>query len=177
MTSIIKVNEIQDAGGNTILSSNGTGTFTSNLPSAVNTPAFHARLSVEPSIANNTTTKLQFTEEVLDTNNCYDNASNYRFTPTTAGKYFIYSGVSGVTADQQQLTLDIYVNGSRRIFHRGRGSGSSNMSVFTSGIIPFNGTTDYAEVYLTHEFGSSTIALAASGIDFSFFGGYKIIGA
>ena len=31
MTSIIKVNEIQDAGGNTILSSNGTGTFTSNL--------------------------------------------------------------------------------------------------------------------------------------------------
>lgn len=32
MTSIIKVNEIQDAGGNTILSSNGTGTFTSSLP-------------------------------------------------------------------------------------------------------------------------------------------------
>ena len=31
MTSIIKVNELQDAGGNTIISSNGTGTFTSNL--------------------------------------------------------------------------------------------------------------------------------------------------
>ena len=31
MTSIIKVNEIQDAGGNTILSSNGTGTFTTNF--------------------------------------------------------------------------------------------------------------------------------------------------
>lgn len=32
MTSIIKVDTLQDTGGNTILSSNGTGTFTSSLP-------------------------------------------------------------------------------------------------------------------------------------------------
>ena len=31
MSSILKVNELQDAGGNTILSSDGSGTFTSNL--------------------------------------------------------------------------------------------------------------------------------------------------
>ena len=32
MSSILKVNTLQDAGGNTILSSDGAGTFTSNLP-------------------------------------------------------------------------------------------------------------------------------------------------
>lgn len=32
MTSILKVDTLQDSGGNAILSSNGTGTFTSNLP-------------------------------------------------------------------------------------------------------------------------------------------------
>ena len=32
MTSIIKVNTIQDSGGNAIISSNGSGTFTSSLP-------------------------------------------------------------------------------------------------------------------------------------------------
>ena len=32
MSSIIKVNTIQDAGGNAMISSNGTGTFTSSLP-------------------------------------------------------------------------------------------------------------------------------------------------
>ena len=31
MSSIIRVNDIQDAGGNSIISSNGSGTFTSNL--------------------------------------------------------------------------------------------------------------------------------------------------
>ena len=34
MTSIIKVNTIQDSGGNAIISSNGSGTFTSSLPEA-----------------------------------------------------------------------------------------------------------------------------------------------
>ena len=45
MTSIIKVNEIQDAGGNTILSSNGTGTFTTNLPAGGITEADIFRLT------------------------------------------------------------------------------------------------------------------------------------
>ena len=34
MSSILKVNELQDAGGNTILSSDGSGTFTSSLPAS-----------------------------------------------------------------------------------------------------------------------------------------------
>ena len=45
MTSIIKVNTIQDAGGNALLTSNGSGTFTSNLPNTGITVAQQWRLS------------------------------------------------------------------------------------------------------------------------------------
>jgi len=91
MTSIIKVNEIQDAGGNTILSSNGTGTFTSNLPN--NTPAFQATISgYQTPLNDNTVTKLNFTVENYDTNNAYD-APNSKFTVPSGqdGKYLIIS--------------------------------------------------------------------------------------
>lgn len=45
MTSIIKVNQIQDGGGNTIITSDGSGTFTSNLPAGGITMANNWRLS------------------------------------------------------------------------------------------------------------------------------------
>ena len=140
-----------------------------------NTPAFHATLSAAQTISNNITTKIQFEIERFDSDSCYDNATNYRFTPTTAGKYYIYLGVSGTTGDQQQFTIDIYKNGSRLNFHRARGSGTSNMSAFTAGIIDFNGSTDYVEGFVTHEFGSNSNLLGGAGIDYTFFGGYKII--
>ena len=95
MTSIIKVNEIQDAGGNTILSSNGTGTFTSNLPSANNTPAFFAYNNVDQTVSDSVQTKVQFQTEEFDTNNAFDNTTNYRFTVPSGegGKYYVTAGV------------------------------------------------------------------------------------
>jgi len=115
MTSIIKVNEIQDAGGNTILSSNGTGTFTSNLPSAVNTPAFEASLSSTQAINNASYTKVQFATEIFDTNSAYDNSTNYRFTVPSGqgGKYVVFGAVQSNSAnDQYNTSVYIYVNGS-----------------------------------------------------------------
>ena len=45
MTSIIKVNTIQDGGGNAIITSDGSGTFTSNLPAQGITEADQWRLT------------------------------------------------------------------------------------------------------------------------------------
>jgi hypothetical protein len=59
-----------------------------------NTPAFLAYLSANQSVSDATDTKCQFDTEVLDTDNCYDNSTNYRFTPTVAGKYFVYSQIA-----------------------------------------------------------------------------------
>ena len=52
-----------------------TGTVTG--AGGVNTPAFMAYLSANQSISNSTYTKVQCNLEVFDTDNAYDNSSNY----------------------------------------------------------------------------------------------------
>ena len=99
MSSILKVDTLQDSGGNTLLTSNGSGTLTTNNIGGQNTPAFHAYLSaVGTTLTSNSFTKVAFNSELYDTDNFYDNSTNYRFTPTTAGKYMVYSGLT-VTGD------------------------------------------------------------------------------
>ena len=112
MTSILKADTIQDTDGNNIIneSSNtitiGASGDTITIPSGAtitnsgtatgfgesNKPAFNATMSSQ-SIPNATYTKLEFGTEVVDTNSAYDNSSNYRFTPTTAGKYFCFLNI------------------------------------------------------------------------------------
>jgi hypothetical protein len=54
-----------------------------------NTPAFRAFMNANQNLVNSTVTKIdQFGTEDFDTNS--DFASN-RFTPTVAGKYFVYA--------------------------------------------------------------------------------------
>jgi len=59
--------------------------FVSGL-SVANTPAFLAYSSTNQTISDTTDTKVTFDSESLDTDNCFNTASTYRFTPTTAGK-------------------------------------------------------------------------------------------
>ena len=54
----------------------------------VNTPAFEAFSTSQQAVNDNTTTKVECGTEVYDTAGAYDNSSNYRFTPQTAGRYF-----------------------------------------------------------------------------------------
>ena len=115
MASIIKANQLQDFGGNSILTSNGSGVVTPNASGIKNIPAFEVWLSANQDISDNTATKVQFDEEVFDTDNCYDNSTNYRFTPTVAGKYHVYSRLqmdSNEGSNFQQCILKIYKNGS-----------------------------------------------------------------
>ena len=51
------------------------------------------RSSSDQSISNNTYTKVQFQSESYDSDNAYDNSSNYRFTVPRGegGKYAFYS--------------------------------------------------------------------------------------
>ena len=99
MTSILKADNIQDADGNNIINESGNtitigasgdttniiGTLQNDGAAVANTPAFEAYLSANQTISHDTVTKIQFNTEVYDTDNCYDNSTNYRFTPTTAG--------------------------------------------------------------------------------------------
>jgi hypothetical protein len=158
MTSIIKVNEIQDAGGNTILSSNGTGTFTSSLPD--NTPAFSAYLSTSQSFSVNTDTKVNMTSENYDTNNAYD-AANSKFTIPSGegGKYrFLFSARTANIHTTRFLGM-IWKNGSAVTTAENRiaiGGGTTFISVnFSIDINCIAG--DYFEpyVYMTDSAGLS----------------------
>ena len=78
-----------------------------------NTPAFLAYLSADTTVNDNTQTKVQCNTERYDTDSKYDNSTNYRFTPTVAGKYYLYGAVCYSGTDElYRTTVSIYVNGS-----------------------------------------------------------------
>ena len=164
----------------TITTPSGSGTIT--IPSGVtllsNTPAFEAYLSANQTFTNLAITKVQFNTEVLDTNNYYDNATNYRFTPQVSGKYYVYSGVQireGLFNIEQQ-NLWIYKNGSA---YRNAGQyisaskfAISNLS--QSAIIDMNGSTDYIEIFTTGRYASGTPTIEGGSSNTTYFGAYRI---
>lgn len=119
-------------------------------------PAFRATNNADQSLANGAWTKVSLQTETFDTNNCFDNATNYRFTPTVAGYYqFNAQGQINTTSP---IGLRFYKNGS------GYGgysvSGSQAGALYGNGtlsdLIYMNGTTDYLELYAIQISGGST---------------------
>ena len=150
MRSVIKVKTIQASGGNAIITSNGSGKVTT---SKINTPAFEVNLSSnQTSVADNTLTKVVFDSEVFDTDNAYD-TSTYRFTPLSAGKYFVYAyivgGAGGGNGDHKDMQVAIYKNGSSvKSIHNLTNTGYENeIDVTIHNTIDMNGSTDYLEIF------------------------------
>ena len=136
------------AGTNTLTLPNNTGILLSNASVFSGTgPAFRAGLSSTQNISSATSTKIQFNSETFDTNNNYDNTTNYRFTPTVAGYYEINAMAQLLATAGNVFFIMIYKNGSnyQRLgaFYGTAGEfGSSG-----SALVYCNGTTDYIEVY------------------------------
>ena len=108
-------------------------------------PAFRAYQATLQSISDNTFTKITLNTEVFDTNSNYD-TSNYRFTPTVAGYYFI-SGTLYFNAAPQFLTVAIYKNGSQDARGPQSGNGLYIYNSTATALIYLNGSTDYVELY------------------------------
>ena len=181
MASIIKADELQDFGGNSIITSDGAGNVTVNAAAMKNTPAFEAYLSADQNLPNTTITKVQWDSETFDTDNCYDNTTNYRFTPNVAGKYFVYTQTEIAESNSSALEkarVYIYKNGSS-ISDSGfdfRANPIITATTCISKTVICNGTTDYIEIFA---FMDSNTHTGGSGerIEFpgSVFGAYKII--
>jgi hypothetical protein len=126
-----------------------------------NTPAFSAYFTSSQSIPTATWTKINFGNELFDTDNCFDSTTNMRFTPTVAGKYLLHGHVNYDGSNGGSYILcAIYKNGSQ-IFSNSYGSNnpctlanSSNSAQFSI-IVDANGSTDYFEVYGQHNSGST----------------------
>ena len=143
-------------------------------------PAFEVWLSANQDISDNTATKVQFNEEAFDTDNCYDNSSNYRFTPTVAGKYHVYSRVqmdSNAGSNFQQGFLKIYKNGSAysSVQMNMNANQPENIMLNTFSTIDMNGSSDYLEVFGTIDDTSGTPKFrGTSGLAWTVFGAYRI---
>ena len=122
MASIIKANQLQDFGGNSIITSDGAGNVTVNAAAMKNTPAFFATMSADQTVNDATFTKIQFDTERFDTDSAYDATTNYRFTVPTGqgGKYFFSSMVliTDVSASQTISAIDyaFYINGAQNVY-------------------------------------------------------------
>ena len=156
-----------------------------SLIKASNTPAFYAHLSSSQSVGDASTTKAQINTEVLDTDSCYDNSSNYRFTPTTAGKYFVFGCLNHHGTDSNSVTYGgtyIYKNGGNYAGVRHNADtvdAAEAFNVYVSAIVDMNGSSDYLELYAqTNTSGGTNGQLLYDNVAKScYFGAYRIIGA
>lgn len=165
--------------GATLDMSSGTMTLNSTMK---NTPAFHAYLGTSYGVGNNVVTKLNCDTEVYDTDSCYDNSTNYRFTPTVAGKYFVYMNLCGETSAYKLyfMKAKIYKNGSELVSSENiiGDNAMQRAQESLSFIVDMNGSSDYVEAY-------GHVDIHANGAEkfiggsakSSYFGAYRIIGA
>jgi hypothetical protein len=140
---------------------------------AGNGPAFSAYPSGNQSVSSGTWTKVTYDTEEFDTNN---NFASSRFTPTVAGYYQINARVVSSGYTTNQTALSIYKNGSessgKRLNQIPNGTASS-LCPMGSALIYMNGSTDYLEIYVYQNSGSSQTFLGSYSAE-AYFQGFLV---
>ena len=191
--SKLETNTIDTVSGTTNLTIGSTNTSTITVPSGKltgqNNPSFYAYRSSNQSISSATVTKIEVNTEVFDTDSCYDNSSNYRFTPNKAGKYFFYGSCRGDAGSDNLNNMNIQIkkNGSDDGTGGATGGGMiaqynnaapnkfDNMSMNVSGVLDMNGSSDYVELYVSISDSSGSPTVTGNGTQkYTAFGGYRI---
>jgi len=191
MTSIIKVQDIQNATGDNIIkeASNtitiGASGDTTNIVGTLqnngagvggdNTPAFMAYLSSTQVIPNTTGTKLIFQTEVFDTDSAYNTSDGLFTVPSNeAGKYFFNFATRLTNWNTSQVQIFVRINGSTdKLLNEVGDAHGDNNSFLSSGIINLS-VGDTVGVYFYQNGGNG--AVCRSGEQNSYFSGYKLIG-
>ena len=153
---------------------------------SLNVPSFLAKMSGDQTVTDENRTKVQFDTEVYDTDGKYDHSTNYRFTPTVAGTYFLHAQVDAKSNNNTELRdffLVLAKNGTDLYVTRHNLTNNfHNRMALNLQVTDVANTTDYyeVEVYVSDDSGNPTLAaLEPLGGDngvASFFGAYKLIG-
>jgi len=177
----IKATNIEPIADNGTVTLGGSGdifTLGSGTKASFLYPAFEAHSDSNQSLTDNTYAKVALQTEVLDTNSNFDNSSNYRFTPTVAGKYYIEGQArgSGSTNDTlRNVYAAIYKNGS--LYKESRINFQPNeielCVIQVSAIIDMNGSSDYVELYAAVDITSGSASLS-EGTKANYFLGYRL---
>ena len=137
-------------------------------------PYFMSQSTTSQSVNNNTYAKFEFNNEITDSDGCYD-TTNYRFTPTTAGWYYINTKMNlHDYGDNVYITGLIYKNGSAVSNMTSMSSTAQNVGVNLSMIVYLNGSTDYLEAYIRNKSGGTRTASNNLTTTESSFSGFKI---
>ena len=123
-------------------------------------------------------TKISMASEIHDSANAYD-TSTMRFTPQTAGKYWVHCQIQfEATAGSNQTPKyksAIYKNGATTGNYVMKGSSSMQQHTpFFGRILNMNGSSDYIECYGFADSSGAGSNRVASGIASSSFGAYFI---
>ena len=187
MTSILKVDTIQDADGNNIINESGNtitigaagdttniiGTL-QNDGSAVggtNTPNFKVDISGNISVANSTNVKITWDVEQLDTASAF--ASNKFTVPSgQGGKYFFHAQylMADLGGSDKQMQIKLFKNGTEISYAYNRGERDRTCEINTVLNLSAN---DYIEVYARQN-GGSTVNLLTDAAGTHFLG-FKLI--
>jgi hypothetical protein len=110
-----------------------------------NLPYIRVKCAVQ-SISATTATVLQFNSEVQDSESSF-NTSNYRWTPQTAGKYYIGINclISGMD-DAKYGEITIQKNGANfGLCQWSNGRSNTTAGVYLGTILDLNGSSDYVD--------------------------------
>jgi hypothetical protein len=119
-----------------------------------NTPLILVIRNSNQSFSTSTFTKLELSTEIYDTNNNFDPTTNYRFTPTVAGKYYL-SASANILGGSNNITdgrIAIYKNGAilvasyNILFNANQDLRHYEATINT--IDEANGSSDYYEVFV-----------------------------
>jgi hypothetical protein len=122
-------------------STQATGMKWAEIPTPGALPTFRAYSNEDQSLSANTLTKKLYQVEDWDTASCF---ASSRFTPNVAGYYVLTA--TQYNPDAGTISLFFYKNGSNN--SSGPSGGTPGFRAQNTTIMYFNGTTDYAEVYV-----------------------------
>ena len=150
------------------------GNIAINGKIALNGPAVSVWVSTSQSASGGRYTKAQFRSKELDTANCFDNVTNFRFTPNVAGYYQVSSTLRFTALGVGEWVAIIYKNGVA--FKSGSASYttvSGNGQSHVSALVYLNGSSDYVEVFA---YSDPVMTIVASQVG-SFFQAAMVRGA
>jgi len=149
-----------------VLTSTGAGSAPAfeTISTGGGLPCFFASANSTIDLAANSWIKLELSTEEVDSASAYDHSTNYRFTPQTAGYYYVWSGYTcRFQTAAHWMYIAIYKNGSNAFQNQsinGRNSDYDNWAIVDlSGIVSLNGSSDYIEVYVKNSPDSGTTTI------------------
>ena len=163
-----------------------TGVTKTGFPAtATNAPAFAAYLSADQTItSSNIYEKVLCNTEVFDSDSKYDNSTDYRFLPQTAGKYYVTCHIqmyNSLGDNMSNLQIAIYKNGVK--FKDARTVNGNHVYYSPGQVFPLNlsaimdlNATDYIEMWGAQEQIAASTKYFSAGTLATSFSAYKLIG-